>query len=252
MREGSSRVVVLNVSQVGQSQTHYSRSFIRGLGDELLEHGYILLIRYGPTSAELDQQVMDAIAPREVLALGSWYFLGRELDDGGWDTGMAANSQLQIDHLHHRGHTDIAIAFSDSVAERPLADVRIRFAREGARRLGIRRPLQLVMAIDPAKAKKSLQRFRDAHPEVTAVATVNDSTATRVLRAMYDLNLSAPDDLAVIGFDESPRAAVNIPSLTTVHIDGEGHGRIAAREILDLDHSDIPHSRGRIVVRDST
>ncbi len=56
---------------------------------------------------------------------------------------------------------------------------------------------------------------------------------------MRSLNLSAPDDLAVIGYDENEYAVLFAPTLTTVWADAEGHGRIAGRRALGLDTDDI-------------
>ena len=76
--------------------------------------------------------------------------------------------------------------------------------------------------------------------------------ALRVLAAMRSLGLAAPADLAVIGFDDNGYGALTSPTLTTVHIDAEAHGRQAARAVLGLDpdpgHSPAP---GRVVIRDS-
>jgi DNA-binding LacI/PurR family transcriptional regulator len=51
---------------------------------------------------------------------------------------------------------------------------------------------------------------------------------------MRVLGLVAPGDLAVIGFDDAGYGALVEPALTTVHVDAEGHGRKAAREVLGL------------------
>jgi DNA-binding LacI/PurR family transcriptional regulator len=75
--------------------------------------------------------------------------------------------------------------------------------------------------------------------------------ALRVLAAMRSLGLSAPDDLAVIGFDDNGYGALTSPELTTVHIDAEAHGRQAARAILGLSAAGLSPTPGQVIVRES-
>ncbi|MCL8025315.1 LacI family DNA-binding transcriptional regulator [Nocardioides bruguierae] len=55
-----------------------------------------------------------------------------------------------------------------------------------------------------------------ARDDVTAVFAANDATAMGLLKALHDAGLSLPDDLSVVGFDDSPEAAYTWPALTTV------------------------------------
>src|SRR6516164_7453881 len=107
LREGSSRIVVLNVDS--GLEGNYSRSYIRGLDDELAAHDHVLLVRHGHTAHQSTQQVLDAIAPRAVLRLAEPYLAGPEFDHGGWSDSFAANAALQIRYLAGRGHTCIAM-----------------------------------------------------------------------------------------------------------------------------------------------
>jgi DNA-binding LacI/PurR family transcriptional regulator len=96
-----------------------------------------------------------------------------------------------------------------------------------------------------------LRSFTAAHAEVSAVAAVDDDVALRLLAAMRERGLSAPGDLAVIGFDDNGYGALVAPALTTVHVDGEAHGRMAARTILGLDLTGLSAAPGQVVVRES-
>lgn len=86
---------------------------------------------------------------------------------------------------------------------------------------------------------------------MTAVAAFDDDIALRTLTALHDLGLAAPDDLAVIGFDDTEYGALVTPALTTVRIDAEVHGRLAARAALGLDRAGLSPEPGRIIARDS-
>ncbi|NNN31434.1 LacI family DNA-binding transcriptional regulator [Streptomyces sp. S3(2020)] len=246
LREGSSRIVVLNVDW--GIEGNFSRSYVRGLDEELAEHDHILLVRHGHAIPEATQKVLDTIAPRAVLRLGEAYMQGHTPEED-WASGFAANAALQIGHLVDRGHTRIAMALPDH--EFPLTEARLGFAQEAARRLGIE-PLERFVVPRPREAgAAAVQAFRVAHADVSALAAFDDDIALRSLTALRDLGVRVPEDMAVIGFDETEYGSLSTPALTTVHIDAEILGRIAARNALGIDSGGLAPVPGRIVVRAS-
>jgi DNA-binding LacI/PurR family transcriptional regulator len=267
LREGTSRIVVLLIDAALDG--NYARSYVAGLDAELAARDHVLVVRYSHRDArsprpdqrqQQDQLLIDTLSPRAVLRFGEPYLTGHELDDsgGGWRDGLAAHVAAQVGHLAGRGHTRIALALPDR--DTPLRGVRRRFADQAAAALGLpplppltlpgsRSHSQPSSRTDPAD---SLREFLAAQPGITAVAAFDDDVALRVLAAMRSLGLNAPADLAVIGFDDNGYGALTSPTLTTVHIDAEAHGRQAARAVLSLDpdpgHSPAP---GRVVIRES-
>ncbi|MFE2427922.1 LacI family DNA-binding transcriptional regulator [Streptomyces sp. NPDC059373] len=249
LREGTSRVVVLNVEW--SLEGNYSRSYIRGLDDELAAHDHVLLVRPGHSAPGSTQQVLDAIAPRAVLRFGDAYLTGHELDDqgGGWRDGLAAHAALQLGYLAGRGHTHLAVALPDR--DSPLAEVRLRFAREAAATLGIASLTPFVVPGPRTAGTEAVNAFLAAHRRVTAIAGYDDDAALRTLTALGDLGLAVPGDIAVMGFDDTEYGALVTPALTTVHIDAEAHGRLAARTALGLDTAHVAAVPGRVIVRGS-
>jgi DNA-binding LacI/PurR family transcriptional regulator len=249
LREGSSRVVVLSIDPALES--NYSRTFARGLDEELAAHGHMLLVRHEHSAPVPEQQILDTISPRAVIRLpGNYLAAGHELDDGGWEGGFAANVLVQVRYLADRGHAAIGVALPDG--EPPLGPVRERFAREAAARTGIPEPPTLVVPRSRPAAVEAVRQFRAAHAAVTAVAAYDDDVALRVLAAMRAQGLAAPGDLAVIGFDDTDYGALVDPALTTVHVDAEEHGRKAAREVLGLDAGPLARfAPGRVIIRES-
>jgi DNA-binding LacI/PurR family transcriptional regulator len=263
LREGTSRIVVLVIDPALEG--NYAHSYVRGLDTELTAHGHALVVRYehaardSRDSRDATRQLIDAIAPRAVLRFGEPYLTGRELDDsgGGWRDGLAAHVAAQLGYLAERGHRHIALALPDR--DTPLRGVRQRFADKAAGSLGFPPPHSLTlpgsrstsMPSSGTSAADTLSDFCSRHPEVTAVAAFDDDVALRLLAAMRKLGLSAPGDLAVIGFDDNGYGALTSPALTTVHIDAEAHGRQAALAILGLDSAGLSPAPGQVVVRES-
>lgn len=78
----------------------------------------------------------------------------------------------------------------------------------------------------------------------TAVYAVNDAMAMGVIRAAREAGLSVPADVAVAGFDDVSIAASTDPPLTTVRVNKEIMGELAARRLLELiGDEQQPHCR---------
>ncbi len=77
-------------------------------------------------------------------------------------------------------------------------------------------------------------RLLDRRPDIDAIFVASDLMAIGVLRALHRSKRKVPDDVAVIGFDDSPLARNLAPSLTTVSQPVEPTGAQAARELLAL------------------
>jgi len=247
LREGSSRIIVLSIDSGYEG--NYLRTFTRGLDEELTGRGYVLLVRHGHAAPGSQQRLIEAIAPRAVLRMPDYLAAGHEFDDGGWHGGLAGNVEVQLRYLAGRGHSGIAVAIPDG--DPPLGPVRLRFAREAAVRIGLPPPQTLTVPPDRGGTAAAVLGFRDAHPAVTAFAAFDDDVALRILAATRDIGLSVPGELAVIGFDDTAYGALFSPTLTTVHIDAEDHGRRTARLVLGLDGDGFTAAPAQVIVRES-
>ena len=69
-------------------------------------------------------------------------------------------------------------------------------------------------------------------PDVDAVFAASDLMAVGAMRALRDLGRRVPDDVAVVGFEDSAIARQTDPPLTTVHQPVEAMGREMAKLLL--------------------
>jgi DNA-binding LacI/PurR family transcriptional regulator len=236
LREGSSRLVLLNAGQLPVAGS--LRSFIDGLDAELTGHGFTLLVRHGPTDPASLRQAVQTADPRAVIDLAELYATPEpDRLDGGWIDGLAAHTATQVDHLAALGHTRIGFAMPADPRLQRIAGLRLDQARAVATARGLRPPEPFGL---------------DRRGDVTAVAAFDDRVALALLSAMADAGLRAPGDLAVIGFDDTGYGGLWRPALTTVHIDAAGYGRRAARAVLGLPISDVPPAPSTVVVRATT
>jgi LacI family transcriptional regulator len=93
-------------------------------------------------------------------------------------------------------------------------------------------------------------------PEITALIGLSDIAAIGALHAAREAGRSVPEDLSVIGFDDTPEAAYMQPGLTTVRQPVGDVGRLAATRMLALiagepcpPRDDLPVT---LIVRGST
>jgi len=79
------------------------------------------------------------------------------------------------------------------------------------------------------EAGQLLSQISDA----TAIFVANDHMALGALRALHERGRRVPEDVAVVGFDDTPESAYFIPPLTTVRQDFERVGRAAVQLLVD-------------------
>jgi DNA-binding LacI/PurR family transcriptional regulator len=100
-------------------------------------------------------------------------------------------------------------------------------------------------------------------PQASAVFVANDQMALGLLAALHSRGIRVPDDLSVVGFDDTPESAFTTPALTTIRQDFTALGEAAMADLdrlinaeADVD-DDPPPARLRLiapglVVRSST
>ena len=94
-------------------------------------------------------------------------------------------------------------------------------------------------------------------PEATAIFAGNDQMALGVLRALREAGRRVPEDVSIIGFDDTPESGYFSPPLTTLRQDFGQVGRACLRLLVDrIEGAAEPAAAGSVppelVVRDST
>ena len=78
------------------------------------------------------------------------------------------------------------------------------------------------------------------HPEVTAIFAANDMMAFGVIRALMDAGRRIPEDVSVIGFDNTEISSIVHPPLTTIHQPKAELGQAAVEILLRLNSRNEP------------
>ncbi|WP_017445620.1 LacI family DNA-binding transcriptional regulator [Gayadomonas joobiniege] len=83
------------------------------------------------------------------------------------------------------------------------------------------------------QAKQAAKEALTSLPRVNGIICMSDTIALAVLSVAQELNISVPQDLKVIGFDDIPEAKRATPPLTTVCQGSKLKGQLAAEALLD-------------------
>lgn len=138
---------------------------------------------------------------------------------------------LQVEHLAFTGHRRLGYAAPDDVRVARFFGPRLEGARAACLALGLDLPEVREVALDAESAALAVDAWMAGTDPVTAICAYNDDTAFALLAGMHRRGLSAPGDLAVIGVDNIPLAALASPPLTTVDQNLDPVAAQIAREI---------------------
>lgn len=110
--------------------------------------------------------------------------------------------------------------------------------------------------VNTKEVMEATVRLLRSSPQITAIFGVNDETALAVMEAAQELGRQIPDGLSVVGFDNVDLASGVTPSLTTMHVDKLGMGRLAVHVLVNrVNHPESSPVtavvRTRLIERDS-
>ncbi|MDQ7829202.1 MAG: LacI family DNA-binding transcriptional regulator [Armatimonadota bacterium] len=166
-----------------------------------------------------------------------------------------AAGALATRHLLALGHRRIACLVGP--AGSTSARDRLTGYRRALRHAGVRVASRYVVPADftPAGGRRGVERLWAQGPPPTALVAPNDQAAVGAIRALYERGVGVPGDVSVVGFDDTPLAAVTVPALTSVHIPMDELGRRALELLLQLRDGGAGRGvvlRPRLIVREST
>jgi LacI family transcriptional regulator len=95
---------------------------------------------------------------------------------------------------------------------------------------------------------RAVQQLLSLEPMPDAIFTANDMMAVGALKAIRAAGLRVPDDIALVGYDDIPLAAMLEPALTTVRQSVATLGHMAATLLLDTLAEAQPGSAQRVVL----
>jgi LacI family transcriptional regulator len=154
----------------------------------------------------------------------------------GIDNVMVDNvaaARAAVEYLIARGHTRIGMIAG--VAGTPPREYRVQGYREALAAHDLPSDEILIRAGDFAETGgyEAMRELLRLSPRPTAVFAANDLMAIGAMTALREAGLRIPHDIAIVGLDDIPAAALVDPSLTTIAQFPERLGRRCAERLFE-------------------
>lgn len=151
-----------------------------------------------------------------------------------------AAARLATEHLLGLPRRRVGFIGAGASADSQMADLRLEGYRRALSSAGARFDGRLVQEVsgyhrrDGADALRRMLAENRGADRPDGVFCANDLLATGAMRALHELGLRIPGDVAVVGFDDIDEAQHSIPSLTTISPDKVQIARTAVELLLTL------------------
>jgi len=138
--------------------------------------------------------------------------------------------RLAIEHLAGRGHRRLLALMPDDPGVAELVEQRLAGAIAAAREHGVTL-LSEHVPVSRASIERTLATELGRREPATGIYAFNDEQALVAHAVLRDRGVSMPDEMALIGCDDSPAAERVRPRLTTVRFDDHGRWREIAAHL---------------------
>ena len=251
--------------------------FLAGVQRTLTERDYGLLLHVQPPEAEggleayrrlVDSGRVDGMLLTDVVFEDPRFDLladsglptvvaGRPVGDCPFpsvETRHAEGIKKVVNHLVTLGHRSVAFIGGDPRFE--YVSSRRTVWMQALREAGLEPGLSASVVPEDTAGLAATARVLESDTRPTAVVYTSDMLALAGAGVARKLKLQIPRDLSIVGFDDSPVAALSAPPLTTVRVDYAGFGEAAAALLLaEIDGTPPPRfepAAPELVVRGST
>jgi LacI family transcriptional regulator len=157
-------------------------------------------------------------------------------------------SYLATEYLINRGHRKIAYAGLN--LERESRKLRVQGFLDALRDHEIPGNEDQILILGGKEAdenvwiesgEKLARQILGLKERPTAVVVINDIVAFGMLRGFHRMNVKIPENISIIGFDDSAFCEMSYPALTTVKVQSEQMGRMAAMLLLNEINGTSPN-----------
>lgn len=160
---------------------------------------------------------------------------GRQLGEGGIshvDSDNRGGARMAVAHLLGAGRRSIATIHG--TLDMSSGIDRLEGYRDALREAGLTPAPALEAAgnYHVVTAADAMRELLERRPALDAVFAASDSMAAAAIRVLQERGLRIPEDVAVVGFDDSPVALTTRPELSTVRQPIEAMGRELSRLLL--------------------
>ncbi|MDF2908093.1 MAG: ccpA 3 [Herbinix sp.] len=162
--------------------------------------------------------------------------IGKELEDIDCIFIQPENGQsvtTALNYLYRLGHR--RIAFVGGQPNVTITEIRVNAYKNALLELGLPVEEQLISLSDyySADGYTALNALISRSTDFTAFLAINDNVALGAERALYDLSMRVPDDVAVISCDQFLTGEYHIPRLTSINQHHDLLGRLVINTLIN-------------------
>lgn len=275
----TSRIIAYVESRSPQ-ETYAGNGFagvqLSGVENVVTRHGYFLMMRRGTDEAVLrlmlntwnpDGVIFKDCVPESLIAfvrgLGKpCVTINTYFGDPTLIQVHAADyegGRMATEHLLSLGHRDFLFIGAVNLGFQNN-DQRYLGHCDALRAAGITPdPANLINTLHPFSADSAIAMGRHLAERggFTAICVSGDQYAAAVMAGLRERGVRVPEDVSIVGFDDTDIARMCTPPLTTIHQDGIGKGERAAEALFALIAGESPEPKDftlpvHLVVRGTT
>ncbi|MHB0947327.1 MAG: LacI family DNA-binding transcriptional regulator [Sedimentisphaerales bacterium] len=165
---------------------------------------------------------------------------------------------LAAKHLIDLGHTAIGYIGYDIPDDLPCQPERLLGFTSMCRQSGIKVSDKWIIEVNSDNCLEKMRAVLQQENHPTAFVFYNDYLATRMLDAAHELNMKVPEDISIVGFDDSPIAKTCSVPITTICPRPRELGKIMVDTLVNKIENTQPQIKQsiliepRLVIRKST
>lgn len=259
LKKSETKTIGLVISDI---QNQYFIDVIKAISDECIKNGYMVFLADSNDDPVRELEIAKSFCERCVDGVilsptanseryvGQYFqerdipivYIDRMLDlNGDWvGTENHRAMKLLTEHLISLGHK--RIAFAAGLRHISTTEERLDGYKEALKKSGIAYDEALIVEgesrSNPAEkgTKEIIEKMVGMENCPTAIIAANNLMVLGVMKALNDLNIRVPEDMAVVAFDDFEWAALFRPRLTAVAQPCGDIGRKAAELLLERIH----------------
>jgi LacI family transcriptional regulator len=149
--------------------------------------------------------------------------------------------EVATEYLINRGHR--RIAYLGLKPDRQSRNDHFEGVKEAMLRSGLKFDNDCIFVFDDQEDRVENIEFKAGFTlakkaigsvcKPTAIVTANDMMALGALSYFNSVSIKVPDDISMVGFDDSIFSEISHPSITTVKVPAEQMGEMAVKHLLD-------------------
>ena len=233
---------------------HYGEIFM-GIEDFAFQNNYDIIVATTERIPEKEEQIIEDYFKRRVdgvliCSLKSNKHFLNELINSGIPVVSIDNkiSDMKVDsinidnynaaysvsrYLYKKGHRNVLFipGPNDYYSARERKDGLFNFSLKHNDFKIIESDIKGFEPVDGYKAMKNY--LKKYGKNFTAIFSINDHVAMGIMNALSEHNLSVPEDVSIVGFDNSLFAEFTVPPLTTVYQPRKEMGFTAAQLLIE-------------------